>query len=102
MVSLLGDLRTARGILRAAELNQTGAERALRETTLRYRENQTDYLQVLNAQSERLRARSHLIQARHEVLTLSAALKRALGIRPSLPLAALEPEERGPASGRTR
>ena len=102
MVSLLGDLRTARGILRAAELNQTGAERALRETTLRYRENQTDYLQVLNAQSERLRARSYLIQARHEVLTLSAALKRALGIRPSLPLAALEPEERGPASGRTR
>jgi outer membrane protein TolC len=63
------------------------AEDALEQITLRYQLGKTDYLSVLNVQTERSLARSNLIQARNEVLTLTATLKRALGFTPTVPLA---------------
>jgi outer membrane protein TolC len=85
-LSLLGELDAARANLRAAELNMTRAEDALRITTLRYENSKADYLAVLNAQSDRFRARQNLIQARYEVLTGTAGLKEAIGISPLEPL----------------
>jgi len=80
---LKGDVDSAAETLRAAELNLEAAEEVLRRTTLRYELGKAENLDVLNAQLERFRARSILIRGRHEVLTLTASLKRALGFDPS-------------------
>jgi len=85
-LSHLGELEAARANLRAAELNMTQADDALRITTLRYENSKADYLAVLNAQSDRFRARQNLIQARYEVLTETARLKQAMGLSPLEPL----------------
>lgn len=85
-LSYLGELEAARANLRAAELNMTQADDALRITTLRYENSKADYLAVLNAQSDRFRARQNLIQARYEVLTGTARLKEAMGMSPLEPL----------------
>jgi outer membrane protein TolC len=87
VLSLLGDLGAAHANLSASELNMTAAEDALEQITLRYQLGKTDYLSVLNVQSERSLARSNLIEARNDVLTLTASLKRALGFAPTVPLA---------------
>ena len=54
-----------------------------------------DHLSVLNAQSDRISARSHLIEARYDVLSQTAALKRAMGVHPSTPLARIRAELEG-------
>ncbi len=86
VLSLHGELEAARENLNAAELNMTRAEDARRFATLRYENGKANYLTVLNAQSERFAARTNLIQARFEVLTGTAALKRAMGVSPMTPL----------------
>lgn len=88
VLSLLGELEVARTNLEAATLNMSRAEDALRVMTLTYENGKADYLSVLNAQSDRFRARSNLIEARFEVLTTTASLKRAMGKSPTSPLAA--------------
>jgi outer membrane protein TolC len=44
----------------------------------------------LNAQAARFTARSNLIQAYHDVLSWTATLKRAMGMRPTRPLSAVK------------
>lgn len=91
-VSLHGQWMAARQSLAAAELNERLAEEALMETQKRYELGKADYLAVLNAQAERHRARTNAIEARHEVVTSLASLKRALGFDPRVPLQEIERE----------
>jgi len=84
--SLLGDLDAAWANFEAAGMNVEAAENALSLMTMSYELGKTDYLSVLNMQAERFQAETNLIMARNEVLTLTASLKRALGLAPSLPL----------------
>ena len=84
--SLVGELEAARANLSAAEMNLRAAEEALRQITLRYEIGKSDHLSVLGSQADRLMARRNAIEAQNRVLTLTASLKRALGLRPDLPL----------------
>jgi outer membrane protein TolC/AcrR family transcriptional regulator len=86
VLTLLGDLAAARENLKAAALNLRGAEEALRRMRQRYEVGKAEYLEVLNAESERFTAKSEEITARSEVSTLTASLKRALGLFPLQPL----------------
>ncbi|MCK4305883.1 MAG: TolC family protein, partial [Candidatus Eisenbacteria sp.] len=95
VLSLLGDLEAARANLSASHLNMTAAEDALRQMTLRYELGKADYISVLHVQTERSLARRNLIQARNEVLTLTASLKRALGFDPTVPLAEVSKSAEG-------
>lgn len=90
VLTLLGDLEAARENYHAARLNMTAAEDALRATLLRYENNKAEYLEVLNAEADRFTARGNLIHARHDVMTLTASLKRAMGISPMRPLSGAE------------
>ncbi len=85
--SLLGELEAARENYRAARLNAEAAEDALEQIQMRYELGQSDYLSVLDVQADRSQARSNLISARNEVLSVTASLKRALGFRPDRSLA---------------
>jgi outer membrane protein TolC len=89
----LQDLFAAREVLAAAELNAEAAQRALEQVTARYDRGKAEYLQVLNAQSDRIDARSNLIRARYEVLIQTAALKRSVGVDPRIPLSELAAQE---------
>jgi outer membrane protein TolC len=89
------ELEAARENHAAARLNLKAADRALEQTTRRYELGQTEYLSVLNAQSDRFAARSHLIEARYEVLAGTARLKRALGFHPSTPLSRIREDLEG-------
>jgi outer membrane protein TolC len=82
----LGDLFAARENLQATELNLQAAEEALDLINKRYELGKADFLSVLDAQTERLRARGNHILARNEVLTRTAALKRIMGYNPTIPL----------------
>ncbi len=90
VLTLLGDLEAARENYHAARLNMTAAEDALRATLLRYENNKAEYLEVLNAEADRFTARGNLIHARHDVMTLTASLKRAMGVSPMSPLSEAE------------
>lgn len=87
VLDLLDNLEAARLNLAAAELNMDRAQELLEISKLRLREGLTDYLTVLESESGRADARSNLIQARYDVLTLTASLKRAMGVSPLMPLA---------------
>ena len=86
----LDNLAAARDNLYAARLNLVRSEDLLEQMTMRLRLGKTDYLTVLEAEASRSLARSNLIEARFEVLTLTASLKRAIGFSPMLPLTAIE------------
>lgn len=90
VVVSIGDLEVARANLAAAELNMRQAEDAYTQVSLRYELGKDDRLDVLNAQTARFVARTTLIEARFDVLATTATLKRAVGISPSLDLAAIE------------
>jgi len=89
ILSVQGDLQAARDNLQAADLNLVRANSALDQMTLRYQANKAAYVDVLNAESERFTARSNLIEARFEVLRLTARYKRTLGVPPIRPLSEL-------------
>ncbi len=80
-----GELDAARQSLEASRLNADRAELLVTQMTQRYELGKAEYLEVLTAQSDRFQARSELIRARSDVFTLTVALKRALGLDPSLP-----------------
>lgn len=102
VVIALGDLEVARADLSAAELNMRQAEDAYTQISLRYELGKADRLEVLNAQTSRFVARTTLIEARYEVLATTATLKRAVGISPSLDLAAIEESANMNPSGEER
>ncbi|MBD3237958.1 MAG: TetR family transcriptional regulator [Candidatus Eisenbacteria bacterium] len=99
ILSLHGDLETARTNLQAAELNLVTAEDAVRQVSLQYELGKAGYLSLLDAQAQRYLARSNLIAARNEVLTLTASLKRALGFSPTRPLDHVAAQVRTRAAG---
>ncbi len=82
VLDLLANLRLARGLLDAVTLNLENAEEVLEESLLMLELGKTRYLDVLVAEANRTEARSNVIAAHHEVLTLTAGLKRALGYSP--------------------
>ncbi|MCK4413002.1 MAG: TolC family protein [Candidatus Eisenbacteria sp.] len=86
ILSILGDLEAARRNHAAAKLNRIAADDALTQVSLRYELGKADYISVLDVQADRLLAQSNRIQARNEVLTLTASLKRAMGFAPTVPL----------------
>lgn len=90
VLDLLDGRDAARDNLRAAELNLARAEDLLETSILMLRHGKADYLTVLQSEAERSRARTNLIQARYDVLTTTASLKRAIGVSPLLPLAAVD------------
>jgi len=90
VLDLLDGRDAARDNLRAAELNLARAEDLLETSILMLRHGKADYLTVLQSEAERSRARSNLIRARYDVLTTTASLKRAIGVSPLLPLAAVD------------
>ena len=89
VLDLLDGLGVARDNLRAAELNMTRADELLETSTLMLKHGQADYLTVLGSEAERAQARTNLIQARYDVLTTTASLKRAIGVSPMLSLTAV-------------
>jgi outer membrane protein TolC len=80
--SLIGDLETARENLKVAQMNLAAADDALEQITFSYDLGKAEYLAVLNTQSDRFLASNNFILARHNLLTLTASLKRALGYNP--------------------
>ena len=70
-------------------VNLERAEEVLDESLLMLQLGKTNYLDVLVAEANRAEARSNVIDARYEVLTLTAALKRAVGWSPLTPLAGI-------------
>ncbi len=89
VLELLANLRLARGILSAVELNQRRSEDVLEESLLMLEMGKVNYLDVLVAESNRAEARSNVIDARFEVLSLSVSMKRALGYSPLVPFKAI-------------
>ncbi len=90
VLELLDALATSRANLRAVELNLERSEDLLETSKLELRLGRADYLTVLQSEASRSLARSNLIQARYDVLTTTASLKRAIGVSPMLPFAAVE------------
>jgi outer membrane protein TolC len=86
ILELLANLRMARQVLAAVVLNLERSEDVLEESLLMLELGKVNYLDVLVAESNRAEARSNVIDARYEVLTLTAALKRAVGYSPLTPL----------------
>jgi len=90
VLDLLDNLETAHHNLAAAELNMVRADLLLDDSTVMMRLGKADYLTVLQSESNRAQARTNLIQARYDVLALTASLKTAIGVSPMLPLAAVD------------
>jgi len=89
VLDLVDRLDAARENLLAAELNMDRADELIETSTMMMREGLADYLSVLESEAGRAQARSNLIQARYDVLTLTAQLKKAIGVSPMLPLTAV-------------
>lgn len=86
VMELLANLRMARQVLDAVILNQERAEEVLEESLLMLQLGKVNYLDVLVSEANRAEARSNVIDARYEVLAMTASLKRALGYSPLLGL----------------
>ena len=86
VLEILANLRLARDLLAAVQLNLQQAEEVLDESLLMLELGKTNYLDVLVADANRAEARRNVIEARYTVLTLTASLKRAIGWSPLAPL----------------
>lgn len=86
VLEILANLRLARDLLAAVELNLQRAEEVLEESLLMLKLGKTSHLDVLLAEANRAEARGNVIEARYTVLTLTASLKRAIGRSPLVPL----------------
>ena len=86
VLEIMANLEMAREILDAVQLNLVRAEEVLDESLLMLQMGKLNYVDVLVSESNRAQARSNVIDARYEVLTLTASLKRAVGWSPMVPL----------------
>ncbi|MBU2499925.1 TolC family protein [bacterium] len=82
VLEILANLEMAREVHQATELNLQRSEEVLQESLLSLELGKASYLDVLVAEANRAEARAALIDARFEVLDLTAALKRAVGWSP--------------------
>jgi outer membrane protein TolC len=89
VLELLANLRMARQVLEAVKLNLERSEEVLDESLLQLQLGKINYLDVLVSEANRAEAQSNVIDARYEVLALTAALKRAVGFSPLTPLAGI-------------
>jgi len=85
-LELLANLRSARELLLAVQLNLTRSEEVLEESLLMLQMGKVNFLDVLLSEANRAEARSNVIDARYEVLVITASLKRALGYSPLVSL----------------
>ncbi len=90
ILELLANLDTARANLAASRLNLQRSVEAFEQSLMMLELGKTDYLNVLEAEANRVLAQSNLIDANFEVLTVTSAIKRALGRSPLSPLAAID------------
>jgi len=86
VLELMANLRMAREVLDAALLNLEQSEEVLDESLLMLQLGKINYVDVLVSEANRVDARSNVIDAKYEVLVLTAALKRAVGRSPLTPL----------------
>ena len=86
VLEILANLRLARDLLDAVQLNLERSEEVLDESLLMLQLGKINYLDVLLSESNRAEARNNVIEARYTVLTLTASLKRAIGWSPMVPL----------------
>jgi len=86
VLELLANLRMAREVLSAVVLNLERSEEVLEESLLMLQMGKINYLDVLVSEANRAEAQSNVIDARYEVLAITASLKRALGWSPLLAL----------------
>ncbi len=89
VLQVMADLEMARQVLAAVRLNLEQSRAVLEESMLRLKLGKAGYLDVLVAEANLAEARSALIDARFDVLSRTAALKRAVGYDPLVPLAAI-------------
>jgi outer membrane protein TolC len=89
VLELLANLRLARGVLEAVEMNLIQSEDVLEESLLMLEMGKINYLDVLVSEANRAEARRNVIDARYELLALTASLKRAVGYSPLVSLQAI-------------
>jgi outer membrane protein TolC len=90
VLELLANVRMAREVLLAVQLNLEQSQEVLEESLLMLELGKTSYLDVLVAEANRAQARNNLIDARYQVLTLTSTLKRAIGVSPLVPLSSID------------
>ncbi len=89
VMEILANLNMAQGVLDAVELNLIRGQDVLDESLLMLQMGKLNYLDVLVAEANRAEAQSNVIDARYQVLILTAALKRAVGYSPLTPLSTI-------------
>lgn len=77
-------VQVARDDLAAARLNLQQASQAADEVAHRYELGKAGQLDVLDAQAERFRARSLLVEARYQLIAATATYRRASGLAPGV------------------
>jgi outer membrane protein TolC len=82
VLELLARLQSARETLAAVIVNLARAEEAREQSLLQLQLGRASYLDVLVAEANRSDAQASVIEARFEVLALTASVKRALGRSP--------------------
>jgi outer membrane protein TolC len=87
VLDLLARLESARQTLAAVAVNLARAEEARRQSLLQLELGTASYVDVLVAEANRSDAQASVIDARFEVLALTASLKRAIGRDPAERLA---------------
>lgn len=87
VLDLLARLESARQTLDAVAVNLARAEEARRQSLLQLELGTASYVDVLVAEANRSDAQASVIDARFEVLALTASLKRSIGRDPAERLA---------------
>lgn len=87
VLDLLARLESARQTLDAVAVNLARAEEARQQSLLQLELGTASYVDVLVAEANRSDAQAAVIDARYEVLALTASLKRAIGRDPAERLA---------------
>lgn len=83
VLDLLARLDSAREVLAAVTVNLDRAEEARSQSILQLELGKASYVDVLVAEANRSDAQAAVIDARYEVLALTASVKRAIGRSPS-------------------
>lgn len=83
VLDLLARLESSREVLAAVTINLARADEAREQSLLQLELGKASYVDVLVAEANRSDAQAAVIDARYEVLALTASFKRAIGRSPS-------------------
>ncbi|MBT3316559.1 TolC family protein [bacterium] len=89
VMETIANLNMAQSVLDAAKMNLVRGQDVLDESLLMLQLGKINYLDVLVSEANRSQAQSIVIDARYQVLVLTAALKRSLGFSPLSPLTSI-------------